>query len=560
MSKKNLDKLFQEKLSDFGEVPDEKVWNAIEASLNKKKRKRVIPIWWKLGGIAAVLALALVVWNPFANNDGTPPAISDTNKSDNRKRDINQEGQEDTLQLPEINNGTITVTTTDEQVLDSETGQGVSSDAVNGNTIDDSSSKSTQKEQMTDKKSSVVGRNTKSLDASQKSNPLRTQSKPNSETIRLTATGIGKDENDDSKTPVNSITNKERLAIGSTEKNDAIAHAFDKQADETNISQTTDGKKRVDPIAEMEKDAKSDHEVLNSKEKNGFATKEKLAQNNQNNTETNEPGSKKKSIFEAIDEQQNEEEVADETSNRRWSAGPNVAPVYFNALGEGSPVHSAFSENSKSGNMNLSYGLAVAYAVNKKLRIRSGLHKVAYGYDTDGVEFSSSLQATATDRIENIDYTATAKNLVVQSEAGSLSVSEASPNDFAELNATASSARNGTMAQQFGYLEVPLELDYALIDRKFGVNLVGGISSLFLLDNSVTLTSGDLTTEIGEANNINNVNFSTNIGFGVNYKFTPTIQLNVEPVFKYQLNTFSDVSGDFRPFSVGVYSGLNFKF
>lgn len=111
------------------------------------------------------------------------------------------------------------------------------------------------------------------------------------------------------------------------------------------------------------------------------------------------------------------------------------------------------------------------------------------------------------------------------------------------------------MSQHLGYLEVPLELDYALIDRKFGLNLVGGFSSLFLLDNSVTLNSGDLTTEVGEANNINNVNFSTNVGFGVNYKFTPTIQLNVEPVFKYQLNTFSEVSGDFRPFTIGVYSG-----
>ncbi|MGS0525680.1 hypothetical protein ACU8V7_11260 [Zobellia nedashkovskayae] len=43
MSKKNIDNLFQEKFRDFEEVPDEKVWNAIEASLDKKKRKGSFP-------------------------------------------------------------------------------------------------------------------------------------------------------------------------------------------------------------------------------------------------------------------------------------------------------------------------------------------------------------------------------------------------------------------------------------------------------------------------------------------------------------------------------------
>ena len=138
------------------------------------------------------------------------------------------------------------------------------------------------------------------------------------------------------------------------------------------------------------------------------------------------------------------------------------------------------------------------------------------------------------------------------------------PNSLVENSTLEVSAQDpsllGVMAQQFGYLEVPLELNYTLLDRKFGINLIGGMSSLFLVDNSVTLTSGELITEMGEANNVNDVNFSTNIGFGVNYKFSPKIQLNIEPVFKYQLNTFSDTSGNFQPFSVGVYSGLNFRF
>ena len=116
------------------------------------------------------------------------------------------------------------------------------------------------------------------------------------------------------------------------------------------------------------------------------------------------------------------------------------------------------------------------------------------------------------------------------------------------------------MTQQLGYLEVPLELNYALVDNKFGVNLIGGFSSLLLVDNSIALNSGDLTTEVGEANNVNNLNFSANMGLGVNYKFSQNLRLNVEPVFKYQLNTFSETDGTFRPYTMGIYSGLNFRF
>ncbi|MBT8323067.1 MAG: hypothetical protein KJO94_06265 [Eudoraea sp.] len=80
------------------------------------------------------------------------------------------------------------------------------------------------------------------------------------------------------------------------------------------------------------------------------------------------------------------------------------------------------------------------------------------------------------------------------------------------------------------------------------------------MENTVTLVADNAATSMGEANNINEVNFSTNVGLGLYYRFTPKMQLNLEPMFKYQLNTFSDAAGNFQPFSLGVYSGLSFKF
>ena len=157
----------------------------------------------------------------------------------------------------------------------------------------------------------------------------------------------------------------------------------------------------------------------------------------------------------------------------------------------------------------------------------------------------------------NIDYRQTSESLVVQSANKSYS-SPITSDDKEVLNATA--ALDGKMVQQLGYIEVPVEINYALVDKKFGVDLIGGVSSLFLVDNSVLLESQDLVTEVGEANNANSVNFSANVGMGLNYEFSPKVQLNIEPVFKYQLNTFSNTAGVFQPFSIGVYSGVSFKF
>ena len=41
MGKKNIDKLFQEKFQDFSQLPDEKVWERLETSLDEKSQKRM---------------------------------------------------------------------------------------------------------------------------------------------------------------------------------------------------------------------------------------------------------------------------------------------------------------------------------------------------------------------------------------------------------------------------------------------------------------------------------------------------------------------------------------
>lgn len=486
MKKNNVDQVFKDRLKDYQETPDERVWESIAASLDQKKSKRrILPIWWQLGGAAAALALLLYLFIP-KGSEINPTQVSDTDKQEMI--------EEKTVPVDEVFDNTLT------------------------------------------EKDALAGQDKK--DESQTSQ---------GETLQEPAMIIGGKQQDQDR-GVASVEESKK------DKSTAPSNVVDKTLMENKQGEANLGEAES-RIAAKEVDPEKVEARLSE---NPNAPREAVAMSEEKEKPEVLPETEqgKKSIFEAIEEQ--EEEVVAESKDNRWSVGPMVAPVYFNTLAEGSPIHSNFVSNTKSGNVNLSYGVGVAYQVSNKLSVRSGIHRVDYGYDTDDIRFSSSLTAATNALIDNIDYNSNSRTLVVESQTGR-GVQENLALDANEVTAP-NPAREGRMVQDFGYLEVPVELQYSLVDRKLGVNLIGGFSSLFLMDNSVTLVSNNTATSMGEANNINDVNFSTNFGLGVYYRFTPKMQLNLEPMFKYQLNTFSETAGNFQPFSVGVYSGLSFRF
>ena len=86
------------------------------------------------------------------------------------------------------------------------------------------------------------------------------------------------------------------------------------------------------------------------------------------------------------------------------------------------------------------------------------------------------------------------------------------------------------------------------------------MSTLFLNENRISLESNGSVLNIGQANNLNDIHFSSNVGLGFKYTFWKSFQANFQPMFKYQINTFSNDSGNFKPYFVGLYSGVSFSF
>ena len=342
----------------------------------------------------------------------------------------------------------------------------------------------------------------------------------------------------------NSDSNKTETANNkvkgySKEKASSVKQVGERLADNFNEEQksTTEKQERV------EKTEKNVKPILDQQEEENT-----LAYNQEDNKLL-----KSKDIAEAIEDNLKNKEKEDDKTFDRWSVGTNISPIYFNSVGEGSPINKDLALNEKSYNTSLSYGVKVNYALNDRLSIQSGVNSVELAYSTKDV---SALIHSSDLRLENSN---------INTNINGVSLTTMSNRPSASDNSELAPQRGvlnlrGNLDQSMSYVEIPLEAKYALTKTKLGVNVIGGVSTYILYNNSVALSNQNGNTTLGEASNLNDVNFSGNLGLDLDYEINKKLYINVSPMFKYQVNTFSKNDGGFKPYYIGVYTGLNFRF
>jgi len=527
-NKKNIDRLFQEKFKDFELAPNDAVWSRISESLpNKKKKRRVVALWWQIGGVAAVLALLLTVgnsvFNSDENNNQNLPVVN-TEKNDSE----NKQGK----------NTLNTIKGSKQEVLKN----------VNEDKLESVASDSNKEESiLKDKESNTPQKNTNSI-------PLTSAKKSK---VNAVANNSNDKENVSTSQKFNNlktITNKDNnTKVADNTKNPSTTS---KQLKETKLTTKSELKSEIKKTIEDNKTATVDNSTSKNTESKVFKTESKEVIS----TDVNDLDSvltqdlTKESIQDAIAE--NTEAIDEkEDKQNRWSIAPNVAPVYYSSLGVGSSLDQQFNNNPKSSSVNMSYGITGAYAISKKLKIRAGINRVNLNQTTSDVFAFTGPETASRGSVEqpsgNIKFNTGVQNVLLMSST-MLDVSTA-PEVFNTKIA-------GDVDQRFAFIEVPLELEYRLLDKKLGINVIGGFSTFFLNQNEIYADIEGTSTLIGEANNINSTSYSANFGLGLDYSLSKQWNINLEPQFKYQLNTFNNTSGNFRPFFIGVYTGLSFKF
>ena len=492
--KKHIDRLFQEGLKNFEATPSHAVWeNISEQLLNNKKERKVIPLWLKVSAIAAGLLLLITLGNSlFFQDNSTDPKINETIVDTESQNEQNTNNPDNSL---DPNNNI------DTEYL-------VQEDSNDGNETNDSS-----KSEPNNSKNTIVN-NTETVVA---------QNDRNSASDNNTLNPINK------KDLAKDATNSKVASNPTSEKVKQVDN-LEKNPLKEELSKSTDINSAVAKVDNADENKIDDKEV---NKVGKLSIEDAIAKNDEENTQ--------------------ETKLAKDKMTDRWSVAPNVAPVYFNSLGTGSSIDKEFVSNTKSGEINMSYGVSASYALNDKINVRVGVNNVKLGFKTHDAFDARSMSGP----LKKADVIST---IILDEIPPQLAFVTVSGMSFAQVPEALNNQYDASIDQKLGFIEVPLEMEYELSDKRLGLRVLGGFSALFLNENEVFSTLNNETTLIGEATNINKTSFSANFGVGLDFNLTEKFRFNIEPTFKYQLNTFKNTSGNFKPYFVGVYSGFSFKF
>jgi len=660
--KKNIDRLFQEQFKNFEVSPNDTIWENIQTKLDEdRKRKKNIPLWMVLGGIAASLLLLATISVTLFTTGDIKNEVVDVSKDENSiiKDVFNTETKGDASEIRYNKNTTDPVVYSNsngfqDKLLEKEVNTAINKQLKNVNSINlenvhvvnnaysnknssskqnsgittDNNTKPILKDSSFNKsfnvlRNTTVVQNSTSLKSENKLSRLSDSDEGGAEGIMGIANNKADFEKENIQFSSSSITDKEltkkfkdgfesigddKLSNivnnnvskeGDVKENEQIANnkvGFDKGKTQLNSSIPAEDKRtnkftdRLELVknntqdvvvssnvnnanVSVDKNSKNTTSAANkvveigsiendydkTDSKNVIASSESGLDKEKNNDkeDSEEQEQPVEKTIEAavaelkIEEDKNKDNEEEDVAFNKWKIAPNIAPVYYNSLNGGSPIDSQLAENKKKGQLTTSYGLGVGYAVNKRLTIRTGLNKIELGYDTQDVSINLSSETSGGPRVKNINLAPGAESLNIVS-SNSFSV--------AQIPSSFSSLFDSSLNQRLGYLEVPLELSYNVSDKKMKINVVAGVSTFFLNKNEIYTETNGKTTFIGEANNLNKMSYSTNIGLGFNYKIAKAFNFNFEPMFKYQLNAFSNDSGNFKPYILGVYSGFSYKF
>lgn len=500
--KKNIDQIFRDRFKNAEVSPSPQVWENIQARLaEKKKERKIVPLWWKVAGIAALLALLITIGNSVFNTSLENPSYSTEEN------------------IPAIkNNDDVNVISEEKNIP----------------------SKIASEEKTTENNSSNED------NYFEINKPKNASDEPSIKKAQNQNKAVATENNIHN----NLKTNKKQKKVTANQEN-SMAVSTDKK-NNVNINVENSEKNFPDPN-------KSDEIINNQKSDATVAVEKNIQPNNKdevNQEINNDINIEKKSILDAIAENKKENITKKEQLENRWKVSPNVAPVYYSSLGKGSSIDPAFADNSQSGDVNLSYGVQVSYDLNKRWSVRSGVSNVDLSYSTGGIELGTGPVASA---LRSVDYGGQSVVLTA-ADKGTFAMQPPGGNGGFGNIVPKSTQGNAEIIQRISYYEVPLELKYSILDTKIGMNVIGGVSTLFLGNNEIAVRDSSFESVLGKANNLTSVSFTTNLGLGVNYKITKKFLFNIEPMFKYQLNPYTDSSVGYKPYYIGLYSGFSLKF
>ena len=253
----------------------------------------------------------------------------------------------------------------------------------------------------------------------------------------------------------------------------------------------------------------------------------------------------------------------------RWAVSATATPTYHSQFtSSGNDLAKQIMESDQA-RVSYTGGVGLAYKISSRFSIQSGLYYSSIGQEMSGINAYSGFQAYDNSKggpnfeVLTTNGTVTTSNSDIFLSSYTLPeriITSFTKDVFDPVKASLNYV-SSTLYQDLSFLELPVIVRYKVIDRKVGINLIGGMSYNFLVKNDVYAVLDEGRYPVGTTDGLNDVSLSSSLGMGMEYKLSQNLSLNLEPTFRYYLNPFSSArTAGIHPYSIGIFSGLAYKF
>ncbi|MDN5202560.1 hypothetical protein QQ008_14325 [Fulvivirgaceae bacterium BMA10] len=210
---------------------------------------------------------------------------------------------------------------------------------------------------------------------------------------------------------------------------------------------------------------------------------------------------------------------------------------------DGLGTNAQIREDNSRGN-TFTVGFNMGFKIAKKWIVQSGVNYLNYSADAQTNAFLQD--ASNNNRVPLYSGLESLKNDVLDNATNS-NVSFAS----IDLN------------NQFQFVSIPVKMGYVLLNKKVSLILTSGVSTDFLIENTVSDDSNtvdEFTIKPGVDSPYRSVYFNGLIGTQISYQFAKNYSFSLEPLYSIAINSFSKSDNNLNSYPSSLNVGIGIKY
>jgi len=251
----------------------------------------------------------------------------------------------------------------------------------------------------------------------------------------------------------------------------------------------------------------------------------------------------------------------EKSTSSNWSIGGRISPLYsYRTINDGSyetaneAVAKEYFDEVESGLLTIAGGISLNYKFSDRWSLGSGMYVSRIGQETSQVLAFATPGSSGMYKLATSAGTVTINPVKFQSVMveQQVSVKDTIPGGYIV---------SGDFVQNLDYFEVPFIMQYKVTDKRFSVQLMGGLSPGILVNNRSYFESDGQKVQTGIIEDVSPMIYNSVVGFGLEYSISEKVSLNLEPTFRYSLtpvNTSSNLST--HPYSMSWFTGITYRF